>query len=248
MKRILTLMSAALLCSSLSFGQDTLAHADISVHLTKPSVDTTIAHGDSLWVSFNYTNYGPDMLPAGDTLFFDISGLLIYSVILQPMLPGNTFIYNDVAYFYNPTDSALSADLCIAIVPQSSIQYTNGGIATTTYIDDDSTNDVECHQVILEGPDSSNTAIRNMALSGVNSLEIYPNPVTDKLRFDLPVQNQTATLNVIVSDVTGRTAMEQKTTATNGQFSVNVSDLPSGVYILKTKVGAEFWRAKFVKK
>lgn len=241
-------MSTALLCSSFSFAQNTLPHADISVHMTKPSVDTTIAHGDSLWISFNYTNNGPDMLPVGDTLFFDISGLLIYSVILQPMLPGNTFIYNDVAYFYNPTDSALSADLCIAIVPQSTIQYTNGGTATTTYIDDDSINDVECHHVILEGPDSTNTGIRNLALSGVNNLQVYPNPVIDKLHFELPSEHQNTTLNIVVSDMTGRIVMERQATATKGDYSVNVSTLPSGMYFLKTQAGAQFWQSKFVKK
>ena len=248
MKRIMTLLSAALFCGSLSFAQSTLPHADISVHLTRPSADTTVAYGDSLMVSFNYTNNGPDMLPVGDTLFFDISGLLIYSVILQPMLPGNTFIYNNVAYFYNPTDSALSADLCVAIVPQSAVQYTNGGIATTTYIDDDSTNDVECHHVMLEGPDTSTTGIQNPALSGVNNLQVYPNPVTDKLRFDLPTQSQNATLNVAVSDMTGRVVLEQQATASNGGYSVNVIDLPSGVYILQMQAGTQFWRAKFVKK
>lgn len=252
MKKMITLLSAAVLWSGLSFAQSTLPHADISVQLTKPSVDTTVAYGDSLYVSFNYTNNGPDMLPSGDTLFFAIGGLLFSSVLTQPMLPGNTFVYNDIAYFHNPTDSTLALDLCIAIVPQADVQYTNGGVPATTYIDDDSTNDVNCHHLILQGPDTSTNGIHNLASSGVNNLQVYPNPVLNTLSFELPGHDQVSSLNLVISDMTGRVVLEQKNEAVqtdiNGRYSLNVSTLPSGVYILKTQAGTQSWRAKFVKK
>ncbi|HET8572499.1 MAG TPA: T9SS type A sorting domain-containing protein [Edaphocola sp.] len=252
MKKIITFFSAAILWSGLSFAQTGLPHADISVQMIKPAVDTTVAYGDSLYISFNYTNNGPDMLPAGDTLFFGIGGLLIYSVILQPMLPGNTFVYNDVAYFHNPTDSTLSFDLCVAIVPQADVQYTNGGIPATTYIDDDSTNDMNCHHVTLQGPDSNTNSIHGWAFTGINALRVYPDPVAENLSFELPGQRHgSPSVSIVVSDMTGRIVLKQEAgepLAGEQRFSVNVSALPSGVYILKAYAGTQSWRAKFVKK
>lgn len=249
MKKILTLLLAAQLCGGLSFAQSTLPHADISVQLTKPSADTTIAYGDSLSVSFNYTNNGPDMLSAGDTLFFDISGLLIYSVILQPMQPNMTFVYNDVAYFYNPTDSALSVDLCVAIVPQEYIQYNNGGVAVTTYIDEDSTNDVDCRHVILQGPDTSTNGIHGIAASEINELQVYPNPVIEHLTFELPVSVPNASIKMVITDVTGRKVIQQSTKAAADQhYHLNVATLPAGVYFLNASAENRSWRTKFVKK
>lgn len=249
MKKMLTLLSVALLWTGLGFAQNSLPHADISVQTTSPSADTVVPYGDSLYISFNYTNNGPDMLPAGDTLFFGFGGLVMSSVLTQPMLPGNTFVYNNVAYFYNPTDSLLSFDLCVGVLPQNAVQYTNGAIPATTYIDDDSTNDFSCHQVVLQGPDTTPNAIQNVAAARLNNLQVYPNPVTDRIYFDMPATLNSKTVSVSVYDILGKSVLTKKVEnfKNEASASINLSTLPSGVYSIVLQSAEQSWRAKFVK-
>lgn len=62
----------------------------------------------------------------------------------------------------------------------------------------------------------------------VNTLSVYPNPVKEILRFDgIQLDNDVA---VLIYDLAGRQVLSEKIS----ENMVNVSSLPSGIYILKT--------------
>jgi len=82
-------------------------------------------------------------------------------------------------------------------------------------------------------PSSSNTAIENIESK---NLQIYPNPVRDELF----IQSETTIDKIEIYDITGKQMFTRN--LINGK-SINVSELPAGIYILKTDNFSE----KFVK-
>jgi hypothetical protein len=66
--------------------------------------------------------------------------------------------------------------------------------------------------------------------TATNDLEVYPNPAKDYIHIVIP-DNSVKTLTII--DVTGRIVLEEA--VTSDQLIVNVSDLPSGIYIIIAK-------------
>ena len=72
-------------------------------------------------------------------------------------------------------------------------------------------------------------------------LEIYPNPS----RSLLTIQNQgnTSLDKIIITDVSGKTVIEQTQNTTQG----NIEKLANGMYILQAFSGEEKFRAKFIK-
>lgn len=234
-----------------AFSQANLPHADISVQLTQPQNDTTIHYGDSLYVSYTYTNNGPDALPAGDTLFFGVNlNYVWYSVLLQDMHPGNTFIYNDIVYITNPTDSTLSFDLCLFQLPQSAVRYTNGYTPQTTYIDDDSSNDKSCVHVTLEGPDTTNTGIHDVALNKPEALSLFPNPASGKASFNFAALPPEKTITMKIKDITGRTVLSEVFDIHSGNresaYSFDVSNLQQGMYLVTLETSHRKLEGKLV--
>ena len=81
--------------------------------------------------------------------------------------------------------------------------------------------------------------IENLAGVISQEIEIFPNPVIDDLNILLrPGGNP----DVIVRDINGRLILKSSNTS-----SLNVSDLPSGIYFLEVKVNAESMILKFIK-
>ena len=88
-----------------------------------------------------------------------------------------------------------------------------------------------------EGPQDPVVAIDDVAMQSV-SLQLYPNPATDRLMFsaDMPVQR------VQVFDMTGRMVMSSTGT------ELDVSALPAGLYMLRAMGETGVGSKKFIKK
>ena len=88
-----------------------------------------------------------------------------------------------------------------------------------------------------EGPQDPVVAIDDVAMQSV-SLQLYPNPATDRLMFsaDMPVQR------VQVFDMTGRMVMSSTGT------ELDVSTLPAGLYMLRAMGETGVGSKKFIKK
>lgn len=58
---------------------------------------------------------------------------------------------------------------------------------------------------------------------------IYPNPATDNLR----IESQTPLVQVKLTDLAGRTSVQQTFRQAQGDISIDVTSLPSGIYLLE---------------
>ena len=65
-----------------------------------------------------------------------------------------------------------------------------------------------------------------------SNVEIYPNPVDDRLYIETLTQTQTQTLTIEIYDVYGR-LQDYKTTRLQGNVAIDVTDLKSGIYFVK---------------
>ena len=62
--------------------------------------------------------------------------------------------------------------------------------------------------------------------------EVYPNPTKGSLTLELP-RALTQSGDLIVTDLSGRTLMQQKISAGQSTCSLNMSQLPAGRYIIR---------------
>ncbi len=90
-------------------------------------------------------------------------------------------------------------------------------------------------------------------LTGINSvqndnfaLEIFPNPVKDNLNLNF-ADNAYGTINLTISDISGK-LVKQLNIQKSNHIKINVSDLKTGVFILKLKFNNAIYTYKFVKK
>jgi alpha-amylase len=78
----------------------------------------------------------------------------------------------------------------------------------------------------------------------INQLAIYPNPTHSTLYVELNTATQ-LNGNWQISDLNGRIVLENKTST--GQFSIDVSLLNAGIYLLKLEENGTLYTQKFVK-
>lgn len=78
------------------------------------------------------------------------------------------------------------------------------------------------------------------------TFKVYPNPATDVLNFDFETEEATDVM-YILTDVTGRVLnVTQSSNVTSDTQSINVSELPAGVYMLTAKSAEDTWTKQVV--
>lgn len=239
MKHILPL-AAGLTALSLTTNAQ-LKQADISVSITSPANNVVIAPNDTLWLSFDFTNNGPDILPAGDSLFFGTANLVLFSQLSTDLPVGGTIMMNNMVYFTNPTNDTISGDICVAHVAQSAVTYENGTHPATTYEDANAANDTSCITVKLSPP----TSIKN-AVAHKNQFELFPNPVKDQLFITALEANKNIELTIF--NALGQAVWQNtRNSGTDKQIKIDVAALPAGVFYLQQNLDGRKASARFVK-
>jgi hypothetical protein len=79
---------------------------------------------------------------------------------------------------------------------------------------------------------TNNININNLSLetaSGLNAITIYPNPASSQVTF-ANVSNDT---EVKIIDLTGKMLVRSQAPSNNGSFTMNVDNLPSGIYFVE---------------
>ncbi|MGE5425426.1 MAG: T9SS type A sorting domain-containing protein, partial [Syntrophothermus sp.] len=75
-------------------------------------------------------------------------------------------------------------------------------------------------------------------------LKLYPNPATSHMVIDLTGEKQLSDLQII--NTHGSVVLQKKDVG--GKVSVNISDLPRGIYLVKVKTRSDILTTKFIKK
>ncbi|MBP6686377.1 MAG: T9SS type A sorting domain-containing protein [Lacibacter sp.] len=82
----------------------------------------------------------------------------------------------------------------------------------------------------------------------VKRLNVYPNPVTDQLRIELPGSAKGKTM-LKIFDYSGKLVLQQQLFQSNQSFiNLNVEQLPAGTYVIHLYLKDELYAAKLVKK
>ncbi len=88
----------------------------------------------------------------------------------------------------------------------------------------------------------SGTEVKNAIAS---NLEVYPNPVVDKLSMNFGTDVNNAVVSIL--DLQGRSIMSQSIISNGVQF-IDVNNLKSGIYVVKVIADGKVMNSKFVKK
>lgn len=239
MKKFLPFLGV-ILAGHTATAQTQIRNADISVEITSPADNVTIPAGDSLYLSFDYTNNGPDMLPAGDTLFFFSGGIVLYSYLNADLPVGGGISMNDMVYYHNPTNEPITGSFCMLHIPQSAVTYPNGGgMAQTTYQDNNPLNDTACIRATLETTPSSLKAVK----APKNQFEIFPNPASEKLFVNLLQNGSEVTISIINN--LGQVVSTKQVNAAQEKAELDVAQLPAGIYFIRQVAGAANASARF---
>ncbi len=91
------------------------------------------------------------------------------------------------------------------------------------------------------------TGVKDVA-SNVTTLNVYPNPATDNVTFGFDVTGTPAATNLMVFDATGRvvnTINGSSLKTGKNEVSINVSNLPAGMYIVRLQGDGAAASARF---
>ena len=91
--------------------------------------------------------------------------------------------------------------------------------------------------------DCDYTTVSTLDLETKNIIKAYPNPTDQQLHIDLQEQQFSS---LFLSDLSGRELIHKDIKGAN-EFTLNLSDLPSGIYLLKLKNGQKTAFEKVVK-
>jgi hypothetical protein len=78
-----------------------------------------------------------------------------------------------------------------------------------------------------------------------SNISIYPNPVADHLYLNIPSDTDLEIIHI--TDINGRLIHTQKNDAHNGNLKIDVSSLPTGVYVVQIEGKNSAVRMKFIK-
>ncbi len=90
------------------------------------------------------------------------------------------------------------------------------------------------------------TDINNVEDENDNSLKVWPSPAIDILNISYASNNQSDYINVNMFDMQGNMVLQNSEYQNNGNLSLDISALPSGIYILKVSEGGVQWTKKVV--
>lgn len=72
--------------------------------------------------------------------------------------------------------------------------------------------------------------------------DIYPNPANDKINFRL---TNSETANITLFDYSGKNILENTISPENG-YQININEIPSGIYLLKTTIKGKTYTDKII--
>lgn len=116
----------------------------------------------------------------------------------------------------------------------------------------------DCYETVIEtfytdyaancGPPSIGTRSENdeEPLMAEQDMSLHPNPVNDQLQVRIPVSMEQASV-LRVLDLNGSIIMERRLAPGQEQYSLNVRDLPNGMYLISVNQGSARFTSKFVK-
>ncbi|HFD32364.1 MAG TPA: T9SS type A sorting domain-containing protein [Gammaproteobacteria bacterium] len=169
------------------------------------------------------------------TLAWDIGE----KIFVKQFIESNSLV-RTVKTYYEYVEE-FGSDLIHKIVTKTPDTFDNGDCYETISVTVFNNYSQECTQENVSFR-SANSEIQKTEIS---RLEVFPNPVNDRLKIIIPVAESPALVQV--TNVNNELLIQRK--AANGQatLEIDVSEFPAGIYIVKCQQGKNNYSTKFVK-
>lgn len=248
------------------FGANAQRNLTLKCEIVNPTYNQNITTSSSVSFSYKITNNSAtaaDSLAKGDTIKifdpaskYDGTKFTTYSgdVVLTSSIPkGGTLTitpttplpFASIETLADPADGNKYKSKSFTNNKQYSWFFTIYAIgvpSTNVAISSSSTVQSDTGLVWI----NKSTGLAEFASTEALTIKTYPNPAVNQLSFDYNFEsNATATVSVL--DINGRTVMTKVLENVNGteRVDLNVTSVPSGMYMLRLDVGEKSVSAKF---
>ncbi|MBS1687640.1 MAG: T9SS type A sorting domain-containing protein [Bacteroidetes bacterium] len=234
---------------------------NVSAHAQPPryvdlklSLHTPVT-GDTIIPAVNMLNITSDILVVGSAPFVPVDSIAyaisIDGTPLQFLVGGKLQPYRTITdTLINPGDS-IAYNMTIALDTTLPLGAHNVCVQVTPYngtipiSDSVPANNKSCATIVIsQRPNTVPLVNANIA-----SINVYPNPSTDKVNVELEVRKSND-VTIKVYDITGRfTGVEQSAKLMQGKHTMqlNTANLHTGLYLYQLSIGAETINGRFVK-
>lgn len=243
MKKISTLLIAAL--GSLAFANTSSAQIrdiDMEISVTQPTSGSVIQPNASFVFNIVLKNNGPDNLVTGDTIFYQasFSSNVEVAILARNINASETAEIPITLNNNNRSGQDQTASICVKFFDPNTEVQINQQSPNLTYQDTDTSNNLACvTNITLKTAPQSIAGLETID----NALNLYPNPVSDKVSFNYTATRTNEAVSVVIMDVLGREVLSQSLGNTQAGFektyTVDVSSLKSGNYMVIIKSGHE---------
>ena len=245
MKKTFTLLLISI--TTLSLAQVDWAIKSI---IEPTELESNTSTGTPIPVNLECENRGTSTIFAGDTVIYNLLmiDLKLSQVIAQ--IP-NGFYYQVITEDIpvGGTYSITNENVTLGSYPYESRDIRLGATSyimdrTSPYVDSDSSNNSTFVDITWWNPQRWNVSVEDVAYNSDN-IAVYPNPANDQLNVQLIFAESNA-VNIELLDLSGKmVASPNKNQAISpNQFTLDVTDLSNGIYILKVTNGTKVSTSK----
>lgn len=238
-----TILIPAFLFAVLSPASAQQRTCDMQVTLLEPAPSAVINAFAQYNLRVNIVNNGPDTLFTGDTLYYNkpTQPLFTYSsyILSQPIHPNsNVTLTLETLNNINTNQQDETMDYYVYVV---SNPLNNGAFIDTT----NDANNYDVNANVTFKP-CEPTSIHDVEKSK-NALKLYPNPAGAQISFEVDASH--TALAATINDISGREVLNATfNPKAKTEYSLDISSLLPGMYIVQLHTDKGIATGKFIKK
>lgn len=216
---------------------------DMQVTLLEPAPSAVINAFAQYNIRVNIVNNGPDTLFTGDTLYYNKPSQPLFDytryILTQPVNPNdNVTLTLETLSNVNTNQQDETMDYYIYV---KSNLLNNGAFIDTT----NDANNYDVNTNVTFKP-CQPTAVNDIE-NNKNVLKLYPNPASTQINFNIEASNRL--LEATICDISGRKVLNNTCNPkAASEYSLDVSGLLPGMYLVQLQTDKGIATGKFIKK
>jgi photosystem II stability/assembly factor-like uncharacterized protein len=224
--------------TGISVGLPSLAPTSITVSPDDPEV---------LWVTLSGYLDGYKVFESRDAgaNWNNISGTLpnipANTVVMETATDEGLYVGTDLGVFYRDSTmsdwTSFNTGLPNVVIDELEIHYGSGKLRAATY--GRGLWETDLYSVVSNGEDYSSTE---------NSMEIFPNPVSDLINISVSGFEKNEAAELFIYNTIGAIVYSKEFSEADGCFTADMNNKPAGLYVIKIRTAQHNYSGTFVKK